>query len=397
VSTETRPRRFFRRRGDERRALTRSTLPSVLFPGTAAGEDVTPRNALAIADAYACVRVLADSAASLPLHVYRRGADGGRERAENAAAELLRLPAPAVTQAAFIGQLMAHLQVFGEAFVGKYRDADGQVFQLGMISPDRVSVEVRGGMPFYKIATEDGRYGTYGVGDVVHVKGLTLDGLRGVSPVRQAREALGLADSLAKHGSSFFRNGARPAGVLKIPAGPAQEEVAEELKGAWEMRHRGAPNAGRIAVLAGEAAFEAVSMPLADAQFLGQREHSTREVARIFRVPPWMIGADAGSSLTYSNTTEQARSFVTFSLRPWLVAIEQALAADVDLFPPEARTYPQFELEGLLRGDPAQRAAFYSAALNPETGWMDRSEVRRLEDLPAESPPARTHTIKEVS
>lgn len=365
--------------------LTRGNVPAIMLPSTLAGESVTPRSALAIADAYAAVRALSDAASSLPLHVYRRTADDGRERSDAPTADLLRHPAPAVTQSAFLAQMVAHLNVFGEAFVGKYRNGDGEIEQLGLIAADRVSVELRGGMPIYAIASDDGRFDYFTGADVIHVKGMSLDGVRGLSPVRQAREALGHAAALTAHGSKFFANGARPSGVLYVQPGSHADEQIENLKAAWEERHGGAENAGRVALLTGEVKFEPVSMPLADAQFLEQRQLSTVEIARVFRVPPWVIGANTSDSLTYSTVSEQLRAFVMFSLRPWLVAIEQALSADVDLFPPDARTYCQFELDALLRADPKTRSEIYTAALDPVTGWQTREEVRRLEDLPEET------------
>lgn len=364
-------------------------MPAVFFGDAAAGAPVSGRGALAIADAYACVRVLADTAASLPLHVYRQGREGGRERADTNAARLLRHPAPALTQSGLVGQIAAHLNLHGNAFVGKYRDDTDEIHQLGALDPGAVSIELRGGMPFYTVVHDDGTRRTYSQRDVLHVKGLSLDGLVGLSPVREAREALSYAQALADHGSRFMRNGARPAGVLTVSGtGPDREEITANLRRGFESRHAGPSNAGKIAVLTADVKFEAVGLPLQDAEFIAQRELSTQEVCRIFRVPPWMVGAKTGDSLTYSTVSEQARAFVTFSLRPWLVAIEQAFAADADLFPPETQTYPAFELDGLLRGDPKARAEVYTAALDPTTGWMSRGEVRRLEDLPAE--PDRT-------
>jgi HK97 family phage portal protein len=332
------PSRWFRRRPLEDRALTRENVPTLMLAASQV-PGISPRSALSVSDAYACIRALADSAASLPLHVYRR-TDAGREWVEGGAAEPLRSPAAAVTQAALVAQMVGHLNLFGEAFVGKYRDQTGAVFQLGLLAPDRVQVEMRGGMPTYGYADENGRYGVYTTADVIHVRGLSVDGLRGVSPVRQASRALGYAGSLAEHGARFMANGARPAGVLSVPPGPAAEEVMENLRKGWEARHRGPENAGRIAVLSGEVSFAPLTMPMDDAEFLGQREFSTREVARIFRVPPWIIGAQSGDSLTYATVAEQARAFVTFSLRPWLCFIEQALGGDVELVPPTMKLSP---------------------------------------------------------
>jgi HK97 family phage portal protein len=375
------------RRG-ETRALTRQTVPAVFFQGeTTAGPPVTARSALCIADAWACCRVLADSAASLPVHVYRRGAAGGRERVRDSTDLLLRRPAPAITQAGFLGHLVLTLVLYGNAFIGIFRGGDGRAQQLGLISPETVAVRVLGGVPFYDI-TVNGTVQTVTDRDVIHVRSnMSLDGVMGLSPVSQSREALGLSRALAEHGSASAANGARLAGVLTVQGGgPDDEDVMENLERNFSARHAGSRNAGKFAVLTSEVTFTPVQMPFADQQYLQQREFSTREVARLFGVPPWMIGAASGDSLTYATVAEQARAFVTFALRPWLVAIEQALSGNDELFR-GAETYAAFELDALLRADPAARAAVYTQALNPVTGWMGRPEVRALEDLPVEPTP----------
>jgi HK97 family phage portal protein len=219
----------------------------------------------------------------------------------------------------------------------------------------------------------------------------------GLSPVRQCRTALGLSATLQEHASSFFENGARPAGILRLnrfgtpPPGVASGEGPpvddlQTLRNAWNAEHRGTKNAHRVAVVSGEVEFTPLSMPMDDVEFIEQRKLSAVEVARIFRVPPHIIGASSGDSLTYSTVESQALDFVKFSLRPWLVAIEQALSADRDLFGP--RTYCEFLLDALLRADSATRAQVYNAALDPISGWMDRDEVRRLENLPPGQAPA---------
>lgn len=354
----------------------------MLAPAVAGGT-VTPVRALGIADVYACVRCLADAAASLPLVPYRRVGEG-RRRLDGPTADLLTAPAPGVTQANLVGQAMSHLQLYGNAFVGKYREAGGSVGSLGLLHPERVSVELQAGRPVYTYrppVTE--RPVVLTTDDVIHVRALSVDGLLGLSPVRQARDALSLSAALTAHGTALMENGARPSGVLKVPAGPAVQDQIDALAGAWDARHRGGGNAGRIAVLSGDIAFEAISLPLEDAQFIEQRRLSATEIARVFRVPPWMIGAESGSAMTYSNVESQALAFVTYSLRPWLVLIEQALSADTDLFP--GSLYCEFLVDALLRSDSKTRADVYSAALDPLTGWLTREEVRQRENLPPEA------------
>ena len=154
--------------------------------------------------------------------------------------------------------------------------------------------------------------------------------------------------------------------------------MLENLVKDFEARHRGSENSGRIAALLGSVKFQQVSMSLEDAQWLGSSEFSAAQIASIFRVPPWVIGAKSGDSLTYSTVAEQMRAFVTFSLRPWLVSIEAALNADAELCPPGSALYVLHELDALLRADPSARASVYTAALSDD----------RLDD-PRRSAPAR--------
>lgn len=376
--------RILRRHGEaEDRALTRQNVPATMLSAPPGGS-VTPTTALADANVWACVRCLADAAASLPLHVYRR-TEGGRERVENPTAELLRRPAPATTTANLIGQLVAHLCLWGNAYAGLFRDSTGRVDQLALLAPERVRPEIKGGRPRYTLTGLQGEQSVHGTDDIIHIKALTTDGLVGLSPVRQCRVALGLSQQLAEHASTFFANDATPRGVLKVQRfGDAEAQVAE-LRESWNARHAGTQNAHRIAVVSGEVDFSAVSLPPEDAQLLESRQFSAQETARIFRVPPSMIGAPTGDSLTYGNREQDALHFATYSLRPHLVAIEQALSASTDLFPRNA--YCEFALDALLRADSKTRAEVYRMALDPLTGWMDRDEVRRLENLPAEGGP----------
>jgi len=355
-----------------------------MFPTTNVGVPiVSPANALAVADVFAAVRCLSDAAASIPLIPYRETADG-RTRHEGRLSDLLRRPAPGSTQANLIGSAMCHLNLFGNCFIGKFRDAEGRVEQLALLHPDRVGVELRDGRLVYTVNDGFGRQSEHGVEDIVHIRGLSTDGLVGVSPVRQCRVAMDLSASLAAHANHFFQNGARPTGILRAP--PFPDQAAEDVFAAeFSNNEMGLRNAHKIAVITSELPldFTQLSGPLDDLQFVEQRHLSTAEIARIFRVPPWMVGASSGDSMTYSNTESQALAFVTHSLRPWLVLIEQAISEDADLCP--GALYCEFLLDALLRADSKTRSEVYTAALNSETGWMTREEVRRLENLEPES------------
>ena len=379
---EERVRRLEERRwfGFEDRALPAPDVTPMppLYVGAADQPlDVSRYNALRVADAYACVRVLADTISTLPLHAYRRAPDGSRMRAGDDAriSRLLSRPSPGSTVCDLLSQIVVSLNIAGDAFIGKYR-GDGEIVQLGLLDPAAVGVELRGRRIVYVL---DGR--DHGPEDVLHIKAMpNIDGLRGLSPVTQARLAIELSSNLQTQAREDARNGSRPSGILTL-SGPQSEHTVEAVSERWNARHAGPLNVGRVAVLSGEAKFTAVGLSAEDAQFLQQRELSAREVARIFRVPSWSIDAGSPDSMTYSNVTQQTRALVDYSLRPWLVRIERALSNDSDLCP--GGTYVQFELDALLRGDADSRSTVYQRALGDSThpAWMTVDEVRALEEL----------------
>jgi HK97 family phage portal protein len=189
---------------------------------------------------------------------------------------------------------------------------------------------------------------------------------------------IGLSDELVRHALAFFERGTeRPAGVLQVSP-DMSEEGLERLRAT--LSNQGRPHG--IMLLDSEAAFHELTSRLDDAQFSQQRELSAREVARVFRIPPHMIGAPTGDSLTYATTEQQSIDFVRYSLTPWLRRIELAISNDSDLA--FERQYVKFELDGLLRADSKTRAEIYHLASDPLQGWMTRAEIRALEDLPPE-------------
>jgi HK97 family phage portal protein len=354
--------------------------PAYLPYQSSAPLDVNTSNALRVADAYACVRCLADSVASLPLHAYRK-TDAGRVPAGDSQriVQLLNRPSPGSTSADLLSQVVVHLNVHGEAFVGKFR-SDGEIVQLGLLDPTRMDVELRGQRVVYTISAPTGR-SEHGVDDVLHIKGMSADGLRGMSPVTQCRTALGLSSSLQQSAKTFTERGSRPSGILTVPSAAGLDQV-QQAADAFNVTHGGVQNMHAVAVLGGDVSFTPIAFSADDSQFLQQRELSAREVARIFRVPAWAIDAPTGDSLTYSNVQQQNRAFLDHSLRPWLVRIERAISNDVDLCP--GGTYVEFLLDALLRGDADVRSQIYARALDPATGWMTRSEIRALENLDPE-------------
>ncbi len=177
----------------------------------------------------------------------------------------------------------------------------------------------------------------------------------------------------------IYDQGSRPSGILSIK-GRGDEFTLGKLSETWDAKHAGAQNQHQVAVVsADEVSYTQLGLSAEDAQFIGQRELSTREIARIFRVPAHMIDGDTGRSLTYANVTEQNRFFLTHSLRPWLVRIETAISGDHDLCP--GGRYVKFNLDSLLRASALERAQVNALALDPVKGWLSRNEVRMMEDM----------------
>jgi HK97 family phage portal protein len=377
------------RRRAEDRALKTPELPTGLqiWSTPEITTDPQGRQALRVADVWGCVRLLADTISTLPVEVYRDLPTGRQEVGPDARiSQLLARPAPGSTLPDLIGQIVLSMSLFGEAFVAKYVGGDGQISQLGVISPEVVSVRLNGGVMIYTVTSVTQGVVDVGPADLLHIKSsmTTADGLRGLSPIATCRMAVSGNAALAASSKAFVDAGSRPSGILKV-AGAGSDYVVQQLSETWNAAHGGSANAGKVAVVSGDVAFQQLGLSSADAQFIESRELSTREICRIFNVPPWLIGGVvAGRTLVYSTTQEQAKSLVTYSLRPIIARIEAAISQDPTLCP--GGTIVRFSLDELLRADPVSRAAFYTAALNPATGWLSRDEVRELEGLGPEEP-----------
>jgi HK97 family phage portal protein len=373
-------------------------IPLYGLPAVWSGTDywnLRPVEALAIADVWSAVRVLADAVSSLPLHVYRKTEQGRARVTSGRLVELLERPSPGVTEADLTSTLMTHLAIWGNAFLAKYRQ-QGEVTQLGLLHPDRVRPEIVNGELRFRYDPPKGPQQLLTEADVVHIKGLSVDGVSGLSAVGQAAKVLGLSDSLVKHAMAFFRTDTpRPMGVLRFGHGEEQEGGDLETKRKTEQFKNEAKAHG-ILVVQGDAEYQQIAQKLDDAQFTEQRRLAAQEVCRAFRIPSHMLNAGTGGdSLTYSTAESMSIDFVKYTLTPWLRRIELALSGDRDLA--FQRQYVRFETDGLLRSDAKTRAEVFTAALDPLTGWMTREEVRRLEDLePEQTPPTTQPTVEQT-
>lgn len=373
----------------ERRAHPGSGDPVLveMFGGrrVAAGVRVTEERALGIVAVYAAVRIIAETIATLPLHVYRRLTPRGKER--DAAHPLYPIlhdqPNDWQTSVEFWEMIVGHTVLRGNGYayiVPARRQAIGGLIPL---HPSRM--QVRRGPPgrlWYEYAPPSGGAPEVFLQDeVFHLRGLSSDGLVGLGPVQLAREALGVTIAAEEHGARFFANAATPSGVLEIP-GNLSDDARKKLRTSWQEGYTG-ENKHRVALLEDGLKWHQVGMTARDAEFVATRKFQLSEIARMFRVPPHML-ADLDKA-TFSNIEQQSIEFVVHTIRPWVVRIERAIARDLMTEESRRTHFPAFLLDGLLRGDLKSRYDAY--AVGRTNGWLSANDIRELEDqnpLPGE-------------
>ena len=354
------------------------------FGGTTSGKAVTERSAMQMTAVYSCVRILAEAVAGLPLHLYRYKEDGGKEKALDHPLYLLLHdePNPEMSSFVFRETLMTHLLLWGNAYAQIIRNGKGEVIALYPLMPNRMVVDrdIHGQLYYqYTRSTEEaptmkGVTVNLPPSDVLHIPGLGFDGLVGYSPIAMAKNAIGMAIACEEYGAKFFANGAAPGGVLEHPGTIKDPQRVRE---SWQSTFGGSGNSNKIAVLEEGMKYTPIGISPEQAQFLETRKFQINEIARIFRVPPHMVGDLEKSS--FSNIEQQSLEFVKYTLEPWLVRWEQSIQR-ILLSPEEKKSYfAKFNVEGLLRGDYASRMSGYATAR--QNGWMSANDIRELENL----------------
>ena len=348
---------------------------SFFFGASSSGKSVNEKTALQTTAVYACVRILAETIASLPLHTYRFS-PGGKEKA--LAHPLYYLlhsePNPEMTSFVFRETLMGHLLLWGNAYAQIIRDGRGRVLGLYPLLPSKMLVNrTDQGILFYQYE-KDGRTYFLPDTDVLHIPGLGFDGLVGYSPVAMAKNAIGMAIATEEYGAKFFANGASPGGVLEHP-GVVKDPG--KIRESWNAVYQGSGNAHRVAVLEEGMKFQPIGIPPEQAQFLETRKYQLNEIARIFRIPPHMIGDLEKSS--FSNIEQQSLEFVMYTLDPWVIRWEQAISRALLSGGEKRQYFVKFNVDGLLRGDYQSRMNGY--AVGRQNGWLSANDIRELENL----------------
>ena len=363
---------------------TSGSAYSFFMGGSTSGKRVNERSSMQMTAVYSCVRILSEAVAGLPLHLYRYTDGGSKEKAISHPLYFLLHdePNPEMTSFVFRETQMTHQILWGNAYAQIIRNGKGEVIALYPLMPDRMTVDRddKGRLYYeYTVNMEDaqtmkGSLVRLSSTDVLHIPGLGFDGLVGYSPIAMAKNAIGMAIACEEYGAKFFANGAQPSGVLEHPGTIKDPSRVRE---SWTQTFGGSHNANKVAVLEEGMKYTPISISPEQAQFLETRKFQINEIARIFRVPPHMVGDLEKSS--FSNIEQQSLEFVKYTLDPWVSRWEQSMVRSL-LTPDEKKGYfIKFNVDGLLRGDYQSRMNGY--AIGRQNGWMRANDIRELENL----------------
>ncbi len=359
-------------RGGEERAISFQSL-FALGDGytftTNSGTYVTQDDSLKIGTVYACVRLIADTISTLPVDSYIRQ-EGTRIQYRPRPA-WLDAPDIGVTKEDHFQQVMVSLLLNGNSFTRIIRDEEGEVLALSVLNPQFTEVRRDNyGRLFYVYEARDRIEDV----DMIHIRDLTLPGeLRGKSRIDLVKENLGLARALEEFAARFFGQGSTTTGIIQFP-GNLSREQAKNLVDAFEDGHKGLRRSHRPGILFGGATFEKTGVNPNESQFIESRQFAVEEIARIFRVPPSMIGVTTPGAMSYASVEANQLHFLQHSLAPYLAKVESEYSVLL-----AGRAFIRFNTSGLLRGDIAARNASYQQGLS--NGYLSVNDVRRFEDM----------------
>ncbi|MGP8848279.1 phage portal protein [Enterobacter asburiae] len=358
-------------------SLTTGTFWEEWFGTSSSGKVVTADKAIQLSAVWACVRLLSESISTLPLKIYVRQPDGSRKAATDhpAYSILCRRPNSEMTPSRFMLMVVASICLRGNAFIEKKFIANRLVSLVPLLPQNMVVKRLTTGVLEYKY-TENGSERVIPIKNIMHIRGFGLDGVCGMMPMKTGRDVIGSAMAVEESAAKIFEQGLQSSGFLTAEQA-LNDEQRERLR-EYMAKFTGSKNAGKIMVLEGGLKYQGVTMNPEDAQMLESRSFSIEEICRWFRVPPFMVGHTTKQSSWASSLEGMNLQFLTHTLRPLLVNIEQEIGRC--LLDSDDEVFAEFSVEGLLRADSAGRAAYYTSAL--QNGWMSRNDVRRLENMP---------------
>lgn len=349
-------------------------------PETNSGVAVSEYTALQLPVVYAAVGIVSDALAQLPLEVFQHANGRTEKRPEHPVARLMSYqPNEYMTPFTYRNTVQHHAMMWGNGYSEIQRNMAGEVVGLWPLLPDRTKPYREDGRIEYRTSV-DGDYFPLDPEKVLHIPAMGFDGLIGYSPIWLCRQAVGMALAMEEFGGKFFRNDMKSGGFIMHP-GKLGDKARKNLADSTQNQG-GLDNAHRVKILEEGAKFVQTTIPPEDAQFLGSREFQIAEIARIYRVPLHMLQSHEKSTAWGSGLEQMTLGFLQYTLEPWLVRWEQEM--NRKLFTERERSqgyYVKHNVAELLRGDAGARSQFYERALNPDTGWMLRNEVREREDM----------------
>jgi len=356
----------------ERRGTFQSLWGSgALFDRTSySGVNVTEDTSLRLSAVYACVRLISDTISTLPVDQFIRR--DGQRFPYRPREEWVGNPSTLVDRTTFYQQVVVSLLLDGNAFIHVARESDGTIVEMNVLNPTDVTPQMGPQGKFYRM-NQTGR--VYQANEILHITEMLLPGdLRGVSRIAKAKDALGLGMALEEYASRFFGNGAYAGGIIEWP-GDLDKSQARELVDSWEANHKGLRRSHRPAVLYGGAKFTPTTIDPADSQLLDERRFAVEEVARIFRVPMFMLGVVTPGAVSYASVEQQMLFFSQHTIQPYVQKLENAFSTILQ----SPNTFIKFNLSSLVRADLETRTKSYASALL--AGYMSVNDVRALEDL----------------
>lgn len=340
---------------------------------------VTERDAMQITTVYACVRIISETIASLPMKVYKNQATGGKTEARNHPLwKIVHDQAnDEMTSFTYWETVLGHLLTWGNSYSEIERDGAGNVVGLWPLPPDIVQVTKKNNVVSYVITLDEGKQVTLSSDKVLHFHGLGYDGITGYSPIQMTRRSLEFAKATEIYGQNFFENGAQPSGVLEMEGVLRDTAARDRLRESWNQIHGGPRNSHRVAVLEAGTKYKPISLPPEDAQFLETRRYQKADIAQLYRVPLHMI--NDLTNATFSNIEHQSIEFVVHTIRPYLVRMEQEIRRKLLTRSADSQYEAEWLVDGLLRGDAKSRSE--ALQIQRQNGIINADEWREIENM----------------
>ena len=345
------------------------------YANSSSGAVVNKTTALGFTPVFNAVRLLSESISQIPLQVCEKESDGDIQILNDHPLSriLTQNPNSQQTKVSFFSKIIVDLCLDGNSYVFIERNGAGVPVDLYCMNPDHIEMSMNENDFFYK-NTHDGK--VYSSNEVLHFKTLSTNGYLGVSPIQECKNAIGWGLAVETYGNTFFRNGAKLSGVLSTDRQMSELSI-ERLKTSFQEQYANLNDANKTLILEEGLKFQQVSISNEQAQFLASRDMAIQEIARVYNIPPHMLKDLSKSS--FNNIEQQSAEFVRYTIQPYLSILESEMNMKLFKQNEQGKLFTHFDVNGLLRGSPNDRATFYEKMIS--IGAMTVNEVRQRENM----------------